>query len=221
MNDKFAGVVDIAKSFTDAANRPTIGFDIDDTSAQRVKSLLTVLNVADGGNRRFDQVTSPQHKDLWPNMEKLITKAHETPGFYGNMGAYSQTRDFMWMLSRAGFHIIIATKRDEFLREVTMQWLAANQFPQVDDYVFGNNSKYKASGKYAKMPLVFIDDDPRNLFAFDRATTKFIMPIRPWNAKLRGRQGYNVVEDYNVVLKQLGLPQTLDDGTGYRQGAAL
>jgi len=199
---------DAAKAFAQTADRPTVGFDIDDTIAQRVQALLGVLNVADGGNRTMAQVTTPRHEDLWPLQRDLIKKAHETPGFYRNQGVYDATRELAWVLKRAGFHIIIASKRDKEIKQVSLDWLKENDFPEFDSYEFGNNSKYKASGKFGKERLVFIDDDPRNLFAFDQPTTKFYMLKRPWNAQLQGRAGYNVIDDLGVIYDTLGLEKS-------------
>jgi 5'(3')-deoxyribonucleotidase len=196
------------KAFAATADRPTVGFDVDDTLAQRAQAMLTVLNAVDGGDRKMSDVTTQRAEDLWPAQTDLINKFHNEPGFYRNQAHYEDCRQLMWALSKAGYHIIIATKRDAILKDVTMDWLKEHDFPECDDYVFGNNSKYKANGKFGKLNLVFIDDDPRNLFAFDRPTTRFVMPKRPWNAKMQGRPGYNVIDDLGEIYDMLGLSRT-------------
>lgn len=200
--------LDFVKAFAATADRPTVGFDVDDTLAMRAQALLTVLNTVDGGDRKMSDLTTQRAEDLWPAQRDLIVKAHGLPGFYRNQGVYEDARELMWALSKAGYHIIIATKRDAHLKDVTMDWLKEHDFPECDDYVFGNNSKYKANGKFGKLNLVFIDDDPRNIFAFDRPTTKFIMPSRPWNSKLKGRPGYTVIDDLGPIYSMLQLSRS-------------
>ncbi len=202
------GPQDASKAFAATADRPTIGFDVDDTLAMRAQALLTVLNTVDGKDRQMSDYTTQRAEDLWPAQRDLIVKAHITPGFYRNQGVYEDTRELMWALSKAGYHIIIATKRDAELKEVTMDWLREHDFPECDDYVFGNNSKYRANGKFGKLNLVFIDDDPRNIFAFDRSTTKFIMPKRPWNQKMQSRSGYTVIDDLGPIYSMLNLSRS-------------
>lgn len=192
-------------TFTKTATRPTVGFDIDNTCAEAAQGMLTVLNVMGDAQHKMSDCTSPDEYCLFPDHDPLLKRIHDAPGFYLNLGVYEAARLLTWALARAGFHIVLASKRDKNILPISKKWLQENNFPQFDDIIHGNDSKYKVVQKYGSN-LVFIDDDPRNRSAFaGKSGCKYMMPKRPWNAKLQGQVGYNVFDDYKLIYDMLGL----------------
>jgi 5'(3')-deoxyribonucleotidase len=194
---------DPVAAYLATAQRPILGFDIDNTIGHTMEALITILNAYDGVPRNYWGMRTVDIATMWPDRLAVIQEFLSTPAVYASIVPYVDTLDFASACARAGYTIMIATKRAPESEQVSREWLERIGFPTPAQLFIGARSKIDICTASRGTSLLMFDDDPRNaavMRAFPNVSV--MMPERPYN---RGQVG--TFQRWSDVLASLGVTQ--------------
>lgn len=195
---------DLTAAFTQAAAKPAIVCDIDNTLSFEREAECTALNARFGLRQRASDLQQYRLAAyINPTQDAWLKQLRRTAAFWLNLAPDWRGIDALAALHRAGFFIVVATHRHPTQRSVTQAWLG--QWGVLfDSLLVGPGNK---EGYVTQHPgSVVFDDNPQSAVTIPAAGGTVWLPQRPWTpAWCDNVVGAHVFTDWSTPLTALGV----------------
>jgi len=169
--------------------------DIDNTLWQFCDALYGKLKKLHGNFPTTDQWTTFDFWEHYCSVEEFIVAIHAIHVDQDNdlYQPYPASRDFLVSLKERGYHIIIASHRENDSRKPTERWLARHQLTYDELHLSSDKTVL------FDQAAVVVDDAPHTLMKAVASGAVVAGLIFPWNRTYKGN-GFGLFQDLNDVL---------------------
>lgn len=196
---------DLTVAFTQAAAKPPIVCDIDNTISFEREAECVALNARFQGLNLLASGLKQYHIKSYLNSTQAewLKGLRRTAAFWLNQSPDWRGIDALAALQKAGFFIVIATHRQPTQRAATQTWLEQWGVP-FDTLLVGPGNKQGYTEQHPG--AVVFDDDPQSALTIPAAGGTVWLPARPWTPVWCDRiQGAYVFTDWSQPLGSLGV----------------
>jgi uncharacterized HAD superfamily protein len=200
-------------AFLREVTRPRIVCDIDGTLAQRDQAALVAINAKFGTQYRYSDMKTT--KEDWiddPEAREWYKEHRHDDIFLVDLPAYQDGIWGLWSLRSGGYHVTIASDREDKLLSLSKTWLKELEI-DYDEIHVGDGEKLKiAEASSPEDPVVFIDDNPSRAEDLPGPGRKVLLLDRPWNQEVEEGPQVKRVHNWKDVMREL--PAQSADGPG-------
>jgi uncharacterized HAD superfamily protein len=192
------------RAFIAAASQPRVVCDIDGTLAQRDQAALVAINAKFDTQYRYTDMKTT--KEDWiddPEAAEWYKSHRHDDIFLVDLPAYENAIWGLWSLRSGGYHITIASDREDKLLSLSKTWLREHGV-EYDDIHIGKDEKLKiAEASSPDDSVIFIDDNPERADDLPGPGRTVLLLDRPWNQDVKESDRVKRVFDWAEIMTAL------------------
>ncbi len=197
---------DARQAFSEAANRPLILSDIDNTLGRYVEQATAAVNVI--ANKHYTIAQHTTYHGPFTSDERAWLKAqrHNNPSFFATLAPDTAAIRALGIIHAHGFPVAISSDRPADAAQVSSRWLDDQGVKRDRELFIGRGGKLQILASHGPhLPAILLDDNPAYWQDAARPGVQVWSPRKPWTPISSMYPYVRVFDSWDEPLSWLGL----------------